>query len=83
VRIRQVRHQVAAFVIGNYDPGKPRIKVVGFRDHPDASLRAGSTPHYAGNIVVIHGDGAFTGYRFRRFSPTRSQQDDRKSAAGN
>ena len=57
LRLRKVRHDEAAHVVGHHHLGVARGQVAGFRDHPDASLRTLRAHNHAADVVVVDGYG--------------------------
>src|SRR5262249_33617541 len=53
VRIRQVRDDVAAAIVGDDDLGILGRQLGRFRDHPDAGLRPIRAGHYAADVIVV------------------------------
>ena len=51
VGVGKVRHHVAAVVVGDDDPGEPRLEIIGFGNDPDAGF--GSVPARDGAADVV------------------------------
>jgi len=54
--LRQIRHHVAALVVGDHAAREPGAEIVGFRDDPYAGLGAVGSAHHAADVVIVDGD---------------------------
>ena len=53
---RQVRDHVTALIVGDDDLGEFCRQLGGFRDHPDAGLRAVGSGYHAADVVIVDCD---------------------------
>ena len=65
-RLRQIRDDVTALVVGDDDLGVFGRQVGGLRDHPHAGLRSLRPGHDAADVVIVDGDRRRLRHRPRR-----------------
>ena len=74
-RVRQVRHDVAALVVGDHGAVEPGRQVHGLGDDPDARLRPVGPGHHPADVVVVDGH-----HLLRAQSGLQRQQADGQTA---
>jgi hypothetical protein len=79
IRLRQIRNQIAAAIVGNDNFSKLRWQIGSLSNHPYASLGTFRTGHRASDVVSTDGDAARIGLRCGNARRQRLCPDDREN----